>query len=383
MGSSCSIERKHSHNKKKSMNQSDPSTLKDNKNFTNNPILDPLNPKQKQKVLKLDNNDKNAFHFQIFHSNLSQKSLQDIPVNSFLEEKPQETSQWKDWKFILQDSVFLNVFYKDYQAKTLGTMDDYQIKKDLNRTFPIESFFRLLNSDSICEGQEKLYKVLKAITLHFSYIGYCQGMNFLAGFLLLMNGGNENDAFSFFVKLSIDSNFFLVHLYEEKFPLLSFLIFVFNRIAKKKIPEIFKFLKKLDFPEEAWLYKWYLSFFLNGFPMNQAVKFWNFFLKKNLFSFISLTISLLKNLKKNYLNKDRSDFMELINKLNEYEIMNVEKCIKDAEKIKISKRTIGKLAEEFVILNPKFNKNFCLLYFMSYNKKKNQIKRIKAKENVK
>jgi hypothetical protein len=35
-------------------------------------------------------------------------------------------------------------------------------------------------------------------------VGYTQGMNFIAGFILLLNGGNELDAFWFFVTLARD-----------------------------------------------------------------------------------------------------------------------------------------------------------------------------------
>ena len=70
------------------------------------------------------------------------------------------------------------------------------------------------------------------------------------------------------------------------------------------------------------------------------------------------------------MNKEKIDFMNLINNLSQNDFINVEKCINEAGKMKITKKMIGKLAEEFVKLNPKFKKNFCMLYFLSYNKRK-------------
>lgn len=50
---------------------------------------------------------------------------------------------------------------------------------DLDRTFPTHPFFRE------ADWLEKLRRVLCAFALRNADIGYCQGMNFLAGFLLL------------------------------------------------------------------------------------------------------------------------------------------------------------------------------------------------------
>jgi GTPase-activating protein len=50
-----------------------------------------------------------------------------------------------------------------------------QIEKDLHRTFPEENFFKNPNN----------FSVLKNILVAYSYrnpnVGYCQGMNFIAG----------------------------------------------------------------------------------------------------------------------------------------------------------------------------------------------------------
>lgn len=137
-------------------------------------------------------------------------------------------------------------------------------------------------------------------------------------------------------------------------------------------------MKETEFPEEAWLIKWYLSLFLNGFPMDQAIKFWDFLLGKDVFAVVSLTVSLIRNLKKLFYKKEKADFMKMINSLNENQFVNVEICIKEARKIEIKKRMIGRYAEEFVRINPNFRKSFCMMYFLSYAK--NKIVKISGKK---
>ena len=162
-------------------------------------------------------------------SNPEKKSVKNVEKS--------EKKLFNSWRKVISNELdCLKVYYAGYMTEKLPWKLEYEIKKDLCRTFPVEKYFQNIPGTESCEGQTKLFNVLKAITMHYTNIGYCQGMNFLVGFLLLMNGGNESEAFSFFVKLSTDANFFLIYLYEEKFPLLYFLIFVFKEMSKKKNP---------------------------------------------------------------------------------------------------------------------------------------------------
>ena len=49
--------------------------------------------------------------------------------------------------------------------------------------------------------QDKLRRVLHAISCKNPYVGYVQGMNFLAGFLLL--NYSEDDSFKLFIKIKL------------------------------------------------------------------------------------------------------------------------------------------------------------------------------------
>jgi len=386
MGSTCSIDLSHARKSRTLTNPAISKTppgsqkISSNKSFLNTDFKpkepskrDSIQRSHSQKMQKSNSIEIKIKKFNRILFNVSARSSTEFPSSDKKLPKIPENIHWKSWKTLLSNEhTYLKAFYSSYMLEVLPWSSEYEIRKDLARTFPVEKFFQNENvfGSALCEGQEKLFNVLKALTLHFPNIGYCQGMNFLVGFLLLMNGGNEIETFSFFVKLSLDSKFFLIYLYEEKFPLLYFLIYVFKAVASKKIPEIISFLKQMDFPDEAWLTKWYLSFFLNGFPLNQVEKFWDYILKNGVFSLISLTISIIHNLKEFYLHKEKIDFMNLINNLSQNNFINVKKCLKDAEKTKLTKKMIGKMAEEYIRLNPKLKRNFCLIYFRSFTKNK-------------
>ena len=59
------------------------------------------------------------------------------------------------------------------------------IRRDLNRTFPEHSFFK--ERDGV--GQESLFNVLKAYSVHDKEVGYCQGSPFMVGLLLMQVRG--------------------------------------------------------------------------------------------------------------------------------------------------------------------------------------------------
>lgn len=77
------------------------------------------------------------------------------------------------------------------KKKEDGLQDDYiqllrqesvyekAITRDLHRTFPHHPYFQ----SSI--GQESLFNVVKAYSLYDPEVGYCQGLSFVAGPLLL------------------------------------------------------------------------------------------------------------------------------------------------------------------------------------------------------
>lgn len=85
---------------------------------------------------------------------------------------------------------------EDSYERLLGEKSSYEgiINKDVGRSFPGVELFR----DAEGEGQKMLGRVLKCFSLHDKDIGYCQGLGFLVG-PLLMNMG-ERDAFCVLVR---------------------------------------------------------------------------------------------------------------------------------------------------------------------------------------
>ena len=86
---------------------------------------------------------------------------------------------------------------EDAFDKLINESSPYEniIGKDIGRSFPSVDMFRDANG----QGQKMLGKVLKCFSLHDSKIGYCQGLGFLVGSLLMQMGDRE--AFCVLVRL--------------------------------------------------------------------------------------------------------------------------------------------------------------------------------------
>ena len=55
------------------------------------------------------------------------------------------------------------------------------IRRDIARTYPEHDFFK--KKDGV--GQESLFNVMKAYSIHDREVGYCQGSAFIVGLLLM------------------------------------------------------------------------------------------------------------------------------------------------------------------------------------------------------
>lgn len=141
-----------------------------------------------------------------------------------------------------------------------GEQSPYEniISKDIGRSFPGVEMFR----DAEGEGQKMLGRVLKCFSLYDSKIGYCQGLGFLVGPLLMQMG--ERDAFCVLVRLMEDYD--LHSCFVPDLSGLHLRIYQFQELMHQHLPELAAHLDQLGV-EAAYLSQWFLSFFAVTCPL--------------------------------------------------------------------------------------------------------------------
>jgi flagellar motility protein MotE (MotC chaperone) len=144
--------------------------------------------------------------------------------------------------------------------KLCGESSPYEkmIGKDIGRSFPGHEMFR----DPDGEGQKMLGRVLKCYSLYDDKIGYCQGLGFLVG-PLLMNMGDK-EAFCVLVKLMEDYD--LRSCFLPDLSGLHLRIYQFNKLLHQHVPKVAAHLDNLGM-EGEYLSQWFLSFFAVTCPL--------------------------------------------------------------------------------------------------------------------
>jgi hypothetical protein len=161
-----------------------------------------------------------------------------------------------------------------------------QIEKDLRRTFPGHALFDSEN------GIGRLRRVLLAYSCHNSVLGYCQSMNYLAAFLLLVF--EEERAFWMLVHL-LDSvvppDFHGEHMFgavlEQD---------VFAYLIKQKLPRLHEHSLLLGHPLATTTSQWFLCLFVGILTAEVTFKIWdNIFRPEGGYAlFVRVALALLK-----------------------------------------------------------------------------------------
>ncbi|KAK3319307.1 rab-GTPase-TBC domain-containing protein [Apodospora peruviana] len=132
------------------------------------------------------------------------------------------------------------------------------IGKDLGRSFPGVDMFR----DPEGDGQRMLGRVLKCFSLYDTKIGYCQGLAFLVGPLLM----HMPDKQAFCVLVKLMENYDLRHCFVPDLSGLHVRIYQFRELLRLHLPQLSAHLDDLQV-EPAYVSQWFLSFFAVTCPL--------------------------------------------------------------------------------------------------------------------
>ncbi|KAH9207695.1 rab-GTPase-TBC domain-containing protein [Leptodontidium sp. 2 PMI_412] len=132
------------------------------------------------------------------------------------------------------------------------------IGKDLGRSFPGVEMFR----DPEGDGQRMLGRVLKCFSLYDHKIGYCQGLGFLVGPLLMHMG--DKQAFCVLVRLM--EHYDLRSCFLPDLSGLHVRIYQFKKLLQLHLPALSAYLDQLQI-EPAYVSQWFLSFFAVTCPL--------------------------------------------------------------------------------------------------------------------
>lgn len=163
-----------------------------------------------------------------------------------------------------------------------------QIMRDVGRTL---SSAELLSSD---EGQRKLANVLHAYSLHDAQVSYVQGMNMLAGFVLVRSSGEEERTFWLFAHMMQAPKYAMRRFFLPGMTHVPIACHQMSLLLAEKLPRIHSHFVGCQVQVVDWYSKWALTLFVaSGMPLDMLDIVWCQFFRDGYIVLISTTLGAL------------------------------------------------------------------------------------------
>uniref|UniRef100_A0A671UW48 TBC1 domain family member 4 n=1 Tax=Sparus aurata TaxID=8175 RepID=A0A671UW48_SPAAU len=148
------------------------------------------------------------------------------------------------------------------------TAQQHSILVDLGRTFPTHQYF----SAQLGAGQLSLYNLLKAYSLLDTEVGYCQGISFVAGVLLLHM--SEEQAFDMLKFLMYDLG--IRQQYRPDMVSLQIQMYQLSRLLHDYHRELYNHFEEHDICPSLYAAPWFLTLFASQFPLSFVSRIFDF-----------------------------------------------------------------------------------------------------------
>lgn len=160
--------------------------------------------------------------------------------------------------------------FKDMLSQPLkDAIAQEQIKNDLHRTFPNNMYFT--KDNDVKSLKTPLHNVLVAFANSSPHIGYCQGLNYVAGLLLLVTRDEEKS----FWLLKCLTDDLLPQYYGPDISGLLTDVKVLARIIRIKSPAVYRHVENFKMPWASVCSKWFVCLFSDVLPVETCLRLWD------------------------------------------------------------------------------------------------------------
>uniref|UniRef100_W5MUJ4 Growth hormone regulated TBC protein 1a n=2 Tax=Lepisosteus oculatus TaxID=7918 RepID=W5MUJ4_LEPOC len=151
----------------------------------------------------------------------------------------------------------------EHDAKLVDT-----IKTDLNRTFPDNIQFRKTAEPCL---QHALFNVLVAYGHHNKNVGYCQGMNFITGYLIIVTKDEEK---SFWLLEALLGRI-LPDYYTPAMLGLKTDQEVLGELVRLKVPAVSQIMVQHNVMWTLVVSRWFICLFIDILPVETVLRIWD------------------------------------------------------------------------------------------------------------
>jgi len=192
----------------------------------------------------------------------------------------------------------------DRMCSTQTAPCESDIVRDINRTFPKHVLYR----DRQGLGQQQLLNVLRAYSVFNAEVGYCQGMGFICGVLLMYM--REDDAF--LMLISLLENYRMAGLFMPNLPLLNKYFFQLQRLLEMQMPHLYNHLVQQGVEPTMYASQWFMTVCIYNFPFATVVRVWDIFLAEGVKIIFRIALAILKLNQEALLNQSFEQILQTL-----------------------------------------------------------------------
>ncbi|XP_072332250.1 TBC1 domain family member 4 isoform X1 [Scyliorhinus torazame] len=167
------------------------------------------------------------------------------------------------------------------------TTQQHAILVDLGRTFPTHAYF----SAQLGAGQLSLFNLLKAYSLLDKEVGYCQGISFVAGVLLLHT--SEEQAFEMLKFLMYDLG--IRRQYRPDMISLQIQMYQLSRLLHDYHRDLYNHLEDNEVSPSLYAAPWFLTFYASQFPLGFVARVFDIMFLQGTDVIFKVALSLLSS----------------------------------------------------------------------------------------
>lgn len=214
------------------------------------------------------------------------------------------------------------------------------IRRDIARTYPEHEFFKEKDGP----GQESLFNVMKAYSLHDREVGYCQGSAFIVGLLLMQMP--EEEAFAVLVKIM--QEYRMREMFKPSMAELGLCMFQLECLIQELLPELHIHFQSQSFHVSMYASSWFLTLFSTALPLPLAFHIMDIFISEGMEMIFRIAISILQNCKDLLLSMDMEGMLKFLQKEMpaKFEI-ETDALMQVAFQVKYNAKKMKKLEKEY------------------------------------
>jgi len=240
-------------------------------------------------------------------------------------------------KLLISNKKIYKDYINDNEILSLSSSGQRgEIMRDVVRTFPCHPYFK-----SGQQGEIMLARILQATAIANDDVGYCQGMNFICGNLLLCRLGSyeyiydinysddeydnnnmkenikmisltpqqmydiEEDVFDMMILLSNkDSKLSMCGLWQSDTPKMKLRVYQMDKALKWILPRLHTHFEAIQLAPEILVSQWFITIFCYTLPTSLTFNIWDHIFLGGWAAMFRILLALLQILESNFLSTD-------------------------------------------------------------------------------